>query len=135
MFIVRLVGVTFSQQSCQRGMMGAATKQEVVIKTLKPGSSEIAARDLDRELEVLKVLHHSNIVEFFGTGHAPQVRQLSTIFEHCRGSSCIAYLTLPPYRSKKFAPVIDVFRGGQQNHSGIREFLIHHHCRVCCTQS
>lgn len=59
--------------------MGAPTKQKVVIKTLKPGSSKIAARDLDRELEVLKVLHHSNIVELFGAGHTPQVWLLSNI--------------------------------------------------------
>ena len=47
----------------------------MVIKTLKLGSSEADARDLDRELSVLQLLRHPNIVDLVGAGHTPQVKK------------------------------------------------------------
>ena len=51
----------------------------MVIKTLKPDSSETDASDLDRELGILQLLRHPNIVELVGAGIAPQVNRIRTV--------------------------------------------------------
>ena len=44
-----------------------------MIKILGAKSSECDAADLDKELNVLQLLHHPNIVRLVGSGQMPQV--------------------------------------------------------------
>eukprot|EP00904_Undaria_pinnatifida_P010310 jgi/Undpi1/6409/HiC_scaffold_20.g08890.m1 len=55
--------------SCSRGTLAC---RQVVIKILGAKSSECDAADLDKELNVLQLLHHPNIVRLVGSGQMPQ---------------------------------------------------------------
>lgn len=58
--------------------------KHVTIKMLKETSSERDAEDLDRELDVLQLLHHPHIVRLAGAGQTPTVRtDFSTWTAYC----------------------------------------------------
>lgn len=66
--------MVFSSASCVcRCFSGTLRGSNVVVKYLKDEASEIDAQDLQRELDILRVIRHPNIVKLVGAGLKPQV--------------------------------------------------------------
>ncbi|CAF93163.1 unnamed protein product, partial [Tetraodon nigroviridis] len=80
-----------SVEMCRYDPLQDSTGEVVAVKKLQHSSTE-HLRDFEREIEILKSLHHENIVKYKGVGYSAGRRNLRLIMEYLPYGSLRDYL-------------------------------------------
>nr|AAO47335.1 tyrosine kinase jak2b [Tetraodon fluviatilis] len=90
-----------SVEMCRYDPLQDSTGEVVAVKKLQHSSTE-HLRDFEREIEILKSLHHENIVKYKGVGYSAGRRNLRLIMEYLPYGSLRDYLI--KHRERCFGP-------------------------------